>query len=221
MKRFSLHYTLLTTRFDQIWFPLALWVLFLIIAVLRGQDYVLDTARAYLGATVPLIAGITSAYAVLSDPALELRFATPVSSEQTLLERLSLVFAVQTFFALCYQIFALSMGVDFSTVFPSWYDLQLAWLVPTISLMALGSFVAMISAQPTTGALLVGMVWIVELVARGWFATQKTAQYFLVFMSPFMVDHPVLRMNQIALLVLSLLILLISWMLLRRQERYI
>jgi hypothetical protein len=65
------------------------------------------------------------------------------------------------------------------------------------------------------------MVWIVELVARGWFAGNKIGQYFLVFMSPLMPDHPALRANQLALVILSIALFLLGWKLLHRQERFI
>src|SRR5512138_982696 len=120
MKRFSLRYTLLTSRFDQLWFPLAFWALFIVIAIIRGQEYILDTSRAYLGAVIPLVAGIMAAYAVLDDPSLELRFATPISAAQTLVERLVPTFIIQVFSALTFQLFAMSMQVDFS-LFGSWF----------------------------------------------------------------------------------------------------
>ena len=221
MKRFSLRYTLLTSRFDQLWFPLAFWILFLIIGLLRGQAYIMDTTRAYLGSVVPLIGGIVASYVVLEDPALELRFATPILTVQILLERLVPTFLVQTFFALTYQAFALGMNADFFSFFSNWGNVQLAWLVPCLSLMSLGCFVALAVAQATTGAVLTGMVWIVELVARGWFAGNDIGQYFLVFMSSLMLDHPALRANQITLITLSFILLFASWMLLRHQERYI
>lgn len=221
MKRISLYYLLLTSRFNQIWFPLAFWILFMIIAIMRGEAYIVDTTRAYLGAVIPLTGGILAAYAVLEDPALEMRFATPVAAVQTLVERLLPTFLVQVFFALSYQLFAIALKADFSIIFSSWSALQLAWLIPTVSLSALGCFVALAAAQPTTGALLAGMIWIVELVARSWFAGSKIGQYFLIFMSTFMLDHPALRANQIILCVLSLIFFLASWAFLRQQERYI
>lgn len=221
MKRFSLRYTLLTSRFDQLWFPSAFWMLFIIIGILRGQEYILDTTRAYLGAVVPLIGGIMAAYAVLEDPALELRFATPIPAAQTLLERLIPTFLIQTFWALTYQGFAFCLNADFTSAYSSWGDVQLSWLIPTLSLMTLGCFAALALVHSTAGAVLTGMVWIVELVARGWFAVNAIGKYFLVFMSPFMSDHPALRANQITLFGLSLVFLFAAWMLLRRQERYI
>jgi hypothetical protein len=220
MKRFSLRYLLLTSRFDQIWFPLAFWVLFVLIGVIRGPDYILDTSRAYLGAVMPLIGGILAAYAVLDDPALELRFATPISAFQTLLERLSPVFVIQILCALAFQLFALMLGVDFAPLYGHWLNVQWIWLIPTLSMMALGCLSAIAAAQTTTGALLVGMVWLVELVARGWFA-YNNGKYFLVFMGPLMPDHPALIANYVSLSALTLIFLFISWVLLHRQERYI
>lgn len=220
MKRFSLRYTLLTSRLDQLWFPLAFWALFVIIAIIRGPEYILDTSRAYLGAVIPLIAGIMAAYAVLNDPALELRFATPIPAAQTLLERLTPIFVIQVLCALTYQSFALVLNVDFLTTFGNWANVQMIWLIPTLSLMAFGCFCAFAAAQTATGALLVGMVWIVELVARGWFA-RNAGKYFLIFMAPLMPDHPDLIANYISLSALTFAFLFVAWALLHRQERYI
>ncbi len=220
MKRFSLRYILLTSRFDQVWFSLAFWVLFVVIGMIRGPEYILDTNRAYLGAVIPLIAGIMAAYAVLDDPALELRFATPIAAAQTLLERLAPILVIQVLCALTFQIFALVLGVDFAPLYGSWLKVQSIWLIPTLSLMALGCFAAIAAAQTTTGALLVGMVWLVQLVARGWFA-DNNGKYFLVFMAPLMPDHPDLNANYISLFALTILLLFAAWALLHRRERYI
>jgi len=220
MKRFSLRYTLLTYRLDQLWFPLAFWMLFVIIGVIRGPEYILDTTRAYLGTVIPLIGGIMGAYAVLDDPALELRFATPISAAQTLFERLGLLFLIQVISAVSFQAFALLMKTDFS-IFGSWIGVQLIWLVPTLSLMAVGSLGALSAAQTMAGALLTGLIWIVELIARGWFAGQKVGQYFLVFMGALMPSHPALHANQLTLALLTIAFFIISWILFCRQERYI
>jgi len=220
MKRFSLRYTLLTSRFDQLWFPLAFWALFVVIGVIRGPAYILDTSRAYLGTVLPLIGGIMAAYAILDDPALELRFATPIPAAQTLLERLAPTFIIQVLCALTYQVFALALAVDFLSMYGNWLNVQMIWLIPTLSLMALGCFSAIAAAQTTTGALFVGMVWIVELVARGWFA-YNAGKYFLIFMGPLMPDHPDLVANYLSLSILSFALLFVAWALLHRQERFI
>lgn len=220
MKRSSIRYLLLTSRFDQMWFPLAFWALFIIIGVIRGPEYIFDTTRAYLGAAIPLIGGIMAAYAVLDDPALELRFATPISAAQTLVERLVPTFLIQALGALSYQGFALLLNIDISPI-GGWGDMQLAWLIPTLALMALGCLSSMLAAQTATGAVLTGLVWIVQLVARGWFAEATVGKYLLIFMSPLMADHPALRGNQATLALLSIVFFFLGWRIFHRQERYI
>ena len=219
MKRFSLHYTLRTARFDQLWLPLAFWALFVIIGLIRGAEYMTDTTRSYLGAVIPLLGGIMTAYAILDDPALELRFATPITAAQTLLERLALTFFVQVALSIAFQIFAFFMNTDFS-VFGGWVNVQLTWLLPTLVLMAFGCLTALLAAQSIIGAVFVGMVWLVELVARGWFAA-NAGKYFLIFMGALMPDHPDLIANYISLFTLTLIFLFIAWVLLQRQERFI
>lgn len=220
MKRSSLRYILLTSRLDQLWFPLAFWALFLIIGVLRGQPYVADTARAYLGSVVPLIGGILAGHAVLEDPALELRFATPIPAAQTLLERLGPAFVVQAFCVFTFQGLVFLLHDDLSLL-GGWVDVQLAWLLPTLSLTALGCFVSLAAAQTVTGALLVGMVWLVELVARSWFAANRIGRYLLIFMGSLMPGHPATAGNRLGLFFAAIVFFAGGWTLLRRQERYI
>ena len=84
----ALKYSWLTYRRDPLWFPLAFLALFIfIVLVLRQPMADFNVARAYLGFIVPLVGGVLAAFGVLDDPALELRFATPVRAEQTLLAR--------------------------------------------------------------------------------------------------------------------------------------
>jgi hypothetical protein len=220
MKNSSLRYILLISRFDQLWFPLAFWTLFVIISLIRGTEYILDTTRAYLGVILPLIGGIMAAYAVLDDPALELRFATPIPAAQTLFERFAPVFVIQAMAAITFQGFALLLGIDVAPI-GSWFDVQLAWLIPTFALIAFGSLMTLLTTQTTTGAVLTSLVWIVQLVARGWFAGHKIGQYFLVFMSSLMTDHPILRANQLTLTLLSIAFFLLGWRLFQRQEHYL
>jgi hypothetical protein len=219
VKRFSLRYSLLTYRLDQLWFPLAFWALFAFMTFMLPQKDVL-LARAYLGCAVPLIGGIMAAYGILEDPALELRFATPVKPAQILLERLGLIFLVQAACALGFQLLCLALGVDLA-ILGNLGAVQLAWLVPTLVLVALGAAGSLLAAQTMTGAFLVGIAWIVELIARGWFAANRIGRYFLIFMGALMPDHPVLSTNQASLLALAALLFVAAWALLHRQERYI
>ena len=116
--------------------------------------------------------------------------------------------------------YALVGGADFSPLGGLW-GVQLAWLAPTLALITFGCLTALAAAQPNTGALLTGMVWLVQLVARSWFAADAIGKYTLVFMGALMPDHPDLAAKQIVLLSGSALLLLISWLWLHRQELYI
>ena len=220
MKHFSLRYTLSTYRLDQLYLPAAFWILFAIICLFRGApEFGLDMARAYLGAVVPLIGGIMGAYAILDDPALELRFAAPARAERFLLEQLGLIFAVQAICALTFQAFVLVLGADLSPV-GNTFTVQLAWLIPTLSLMTLACMGSLLAAQTMTGAFLAGLTWLIELLARGWLA-RNNGKYILIFMGSLMPEHPDLIANQITLFALSIVFLLAAWILLQRQERYI
>ena len=220
MTRASLRYTLLTFRYDQLWFPAAIWALFVIVVLfLQHTDQALNAARGYLGVAVPLIGGIMAAYAILDDPALELRFATAGRAWGLLFERLGPILLVQAACALAFQVFTRLVGIDLSIMGDPW-AVQLAWLVPTLALMGLGCAGSLLAAQTTSGAVLVGVVWLVELIARGWFA-QNAGKYVLVFMGALMPDHPDLVANRVVLLALAGGFLAASWALLRSQERYI
>jgi hypothetical protein len=220
MKRFSLKYTLLTYRLDQLWFPLAFWAFFVILTLLLGEqvdDF--DIARAYIGVAIPLIGGFMAAYAILDDPAIELRFATPIRAAQILFERTSLILLVQAVCALAFILFALLIGVDFSPLGNA-LNLHLAWIVPTMAMIALGTFGAILGAQTMIGSFLVGLVWIIEVIIRDGMAVNnwKYAYIFMGILSP---EHPDLVSNQIALISLTIALLFIAWALLRKQERYI
>jgi hypothetical protein len=212
-------YSWLTYRRDAWWFPPAFLALFfLILGVMNHPAVRFAIARAYLGFILPLIGGILAAYAVLDDPALELRFSTPVRAERTLLSRLGLIFAVETACALVFQLFAWALSVDLSPL-GGLLGVQLMWILPSLSLIALGTAGSLAGAQSVTGAFLVGGVWLVQLMMKGWF--EANARHLFLFMGVFTPDHPDLIANRCVLFAGSLLLLGLSCVLLRHQERFI
>ena len=220
MKRFSLKYTLLTYRLDQLWFPLAFWAFFVILTLLlNDQELNFNIARAYIGVAVPLIGGFMAAYAILDDPAIELRFATPTRAAQILFERTILIFIIQTVSALAFIIFALLIGVDFAPL-GNTLKLHLAWIVPTGAMIALGTFGTILGAQTMIGSFLVGLVWIIEVIIRDGMAVNNW-KYAYIFMGILAPEHPDLIGNHVALFALSATFLFFTWLLLHKQERYI
>jgi hypothetical protein len=215
----ALKYSWLTYRRDALWFPLAFLALFLVILlILRHPAGRFAIARAYLGFIVPLIGGILAAYGVLDDPALELRFSTPVRAEQTLLARVGLILAVQAACALVFQLFAAALGVDLSPL-GGLLRVQWIWLLPTLSLAALGTTGSLAGAQTSMGAFLAGAVWLVELLMNRWF--QQNARSVFLFLGLLAPGDSALTLNQLVLFAGSMALMLASWALLRRQERYL
>lgn len=215
----SWKYAWLTYRREPLWFPLAFLAFFIVIVLILPNPVArFSIARAYLGFIVPLIGGILAAYSVLDDPALELRFSTPVRAEQTLLARVGLILAVQAACALVFQLFAGALGIDLSPL-GGLFRVQLAWFLPTLALASLGCAGALAGAQTAMGAFLAGAVWLIELMMNSWF--RSNARSVFLFLGVIVPDHPGLALNQIVLFLGSLALLLVSWALLRRQERYL
>jgi hypothetical protein len=215
----ALKYSWLTYRRDQLWFPLAFLALFLVIVlIMRHPEVRFSLARAYLGFILPLVGGILAAYSVLDDPALELRFSTPVRAEQTLLVRVGLILAVQTACAIVFQLFVAALGVDLSPL-GGWFNVQWVWFLPTLALASLGCAGALAGAQTAMGAFLAGAVWLVHLLMNSWF--RLNARPFFLFLGVITPGDPGLALNQAVLFTGSMALLLISWALLRRQERYL
>jgi hypothetical protein len=223
MKRrsFSLKYMLMTYRLDMLWLPAAFWALFLIISwMIRDSQNGFSVCVAYLGVTLPLISGILAAYAVLEDPALELQFATPRPAWLMLLERLGMILVLSAICAFAYQGLLPLLGIDLAPL-GSFAARQMAWLAPTLAMVALGASVAFAGRTSTAGAAVVGMVWIFQVILRDWFLQSFVGQCLLLMMGSNYPDHPSLPANQATLIGLAIVLLAAAWALLRRQERYI
>ena len=215
----ALKYAWLTYRRETLWFPLAFLVFFVVIAwMMRRPDIRFAIARGYLGFMLPLIGGILAAYAVLDDPALELKFAAPAGAARTLLTRLAPVLGVQAATGIAFQLFARVLAVDFSPLGGP-VAVQLAWIVPAVTLAAVGMGGALATAQCATGAFLAGAVWLVQLLMKGWILSNCRMLY--LFMGVLEPRHPDLRLSQVSLLAASAALGAVSWRLLRRQERYL
>ncbi len=215
-------YVLLTYRLDQLWLPGAFWALFAVMVgiLYERPDTTLNIARAFLGFVLPLIAGILAAYAVLDDPALELHFASPRPAWRTLLGRLGVILVVVCVAALSFELFLAIARIDVS-VGGNLAARQLVWLIPSLALMALGSAASMLFAQSTLGAVLAGLVWLIQLLLRNSFMDQPLLRPIFLFMRALAPTFPSLFVNQACLLGLSVLLLVAAAVLLKKEERFI
>ena len=122
--------------------------------------------------------------------------------------------------ALLYQVFLALMGVDISPL-GNLAARQLAWLTPSLALMGLGSVAALAFAQGTGGALLAGGMWLLQLLLKDWFAASPWARYLFVFMAARYPDHPDFWANQLCLMGITVVLVIGSALLLKREERYL
>jgi hypothetical protein len=210
-----------THQGGQFWLPAAIWALF---AIVQGffSDSIrsVEVASSYLGVVLPLLGGILGAYAILDDPILELQFASPRSSIQMIVERVSIIFGVLTICAITYQVLISFLHVDLTPYGPLWFR-QFAWIVPSLALTGMGVFCAFAFAQATSGAMLIGMVWIVQLVAREWFLQNSIMRYCFLFTGALYPKVEFLIPNYIALFILGIVFFTAAWLLLKKQERFI
>jgi hypothetical protein len=214
-------YTVLTLRLDLVWLPAVLWALLALITWLkRGDPRVFEVAGSYFAFALPLVAGILASSAVLDNPALELHLACPRGAASVLLEREGLVLTLIAVAALTFQVFLVVLGVDMSG-FGSPVSRQAVWLLPTLVLMGLGCAGAFTLRRSTGGALLVGLVWVLQLLGYEWFLQYGATRSLFVFMRAIRPQHPELAINQATLVCQSSALFVSAWALLRRQERYL
>lgn len=214
-------YHLLAYRKEQLWLSAALWALFVLLAFsFRDDSRGAQMGTAFLGFIMPLIGGVLAASAIVDDPALELQLTAPKRAWQVLSERLALMLAIAVVVAVTYQLVLTALGIDISNLGDPMHR-QLAWLVPTLSTMALASLAALLFVQGTFGAMLVGVVWMIQLLLRGWFPTHPIAKHVYWFMGADNPGHPDLAANQVCLLLLAGVFVVLASLLLDKEERYI
>lgn len=221
MNSTPIQFALRTYQASMFWLPAAIWVLFAIMVGIFGKNLqAVKVSAAYTGVVLPLIGGILGAYAILDDPVLELQFASPRTTFRMIIERLAVILVVLALCAIAYQFFIHWIGLDMSEYGDLWQQ-QAAWLVPSVAMTLLGFTGAFATAQSTSAAMLVGMVWIVQVIARSWFLDSPVARYFFLFTGALYPKVDSVVSSQLTLLGLSLVFLAAGWRLFQKQERYI
>ena len=216
----SLRYQFVIHR-EQFWLPIALVALFgAITAILGEHQYQIEAAASLLSVILPLTGGILAASAVVEDPTLELHFAAPRAPWRWLADSSVVILAIVAACSLAYQAWLAVLGIDLSS-YGDVLSRQFLWFIPALSLVALGSAMAALTAQGTLAALVVGGVWLFEIIARGWMASGEVGRKLLFIIGYVDRGAADLPISYAALIGLSLGLLAVAGLLLRRTERYI
>jgi hypothetical protein len=214
-------YHLLIFRREQLALPAGLWALFALMAVfLRGGHQVDNIAASFLVIVLPLLGGILATATLVDDPVIELHLASPRRPWRTLWERMALILAIAGVAAVAYQVFLLAVGVDISFL-GDMARRQLAWLVPTVAMMCLAAAVSALAAQSMAGAMTVGLIWLLQLLARGWFAADPVFRYAFLFLAQEEPQAADLPLNYLCLLAMALVLGVAASLALRKEERYL
>lgn len=216
-----LQFVLRTYQASMFWLPAAIWALVLIVVGIFGKNFqAVTVSSAYTGVVLPLIGGILGAYAFLDDPVLELQFASPRAAFRAIVEKFGVIMLVLAVCSISYQLIIHWIGLDMREYGSIWQR-QAAWIVPCIAMTLGGMTAAFGSAQCTTGAMMVGMVWIVEVIARDWFLMTPAAKNFFLFTGALYPKATSVISSQLTILGLSIIFLITGWVLFQKQERFI
>jgi hypothetical protein len=208
-------------RREQFWLPAALVGLFVVITAILGQyDYQIETASSLLAVVLPLTGGILAASAIVEDTARELQFVAPRAPWRWLAECSIVILGIIGVCSLVYQAWLAALGIDLAS-YGGLLARQLLWLIPTLALISLGSVTAALTAQGTLAALVVGGVWLFEIIARDWLASDYIGRKLLFIIGYVGRGAPDLLISYVVLTGLSLALLAIAGWLLRKTERYI
>jgi len=221
-KTIPLRYHMLVYRREQIWLPAGLWGLFALLVLFFHDDPTRapDIILGFLNVVLPLMAGVLAASVVVEDPALELQLATPRPPWWLLLERLLLLLGLTAVAALAYQALLAAAGMD-AGFLGNPLARQLVWLVPSLALMGLASVVALAFAQGMPGALVVGAMWLFQILFRDWLAASPWARFVFLFMGGMHPESPDLPANYLCLLALAAAFAVLAALMLQREERYL
>jgi len=215
-----LFYSFQTFQKDLFWLPGALMSLFLILAILAPEDQKYNTARAFLGFLLPLLAGGLASFTFLRDTALELQFTTSQSLWTMILERLGIVLAAVTLTSLAFQAVVQLLGISLDPLGRP-LQRQLVWLLPCLVSSALGCAASLAARNSSGGAAAVSLLWITQLLLRGWFARDPFARNFLLFYGVMDPLGDPLFLNQAVLSIITVCLLGLIFLSLTKRERYI
>jgi hypothetical protein len=87
--------------------------------------------------------------------------------------------------------------------------------------LALGSAASLLAKNSSGGFAIIGGLWIIQLLLRGWFIQKPVWSNILLFYGVMEPLDKSLVNNQITLLIISIVLLALTHFLINKQERYI
>jgi hypothetical protein len=216
----KIKYNLQIFQKDLFLFPIAFMALFLLITALMNDNTQASIARSFLGFVLPLIASGLAAYAYLEDKALELKFTTNQKSITFIAKRLSVILIVIILTAFIFQagLKILNITVPIQVY---WLYTQMSWLIPSLFAITLSGVISLVAKSSNLSFSLMGAFWILQVALKGWFAENSILKFIFYFLATMKPETQDAYTNLISLTILSVVCLILTNILIKKQERYI
>lgn len=175
---------------------------------------------------LPVAMGLVMATVCIQDPALELQLTMPYSFANTVLSRMLLIIAWSACTALGASalLAALHLSVQpqqaqTMPLFASLLVEQLTWLAPLLWFVSIGACTTLLTHSRTASAALLSSIWLVEtLFFKPLVASNAWLQPLFLFPTTLAPTVPYWLTTRVEVLLTALLLLPLSWLLLRNKE---
>lgn len=223
-----IHYEVKVMGWRVIWVPLLIVTALALLMIMVKSNPLVNVPRFFasgLEMLVPLATGIVVATTSTQDAATELQLTMPRRYYTTSLRRLGIIIGWTTLVAFVTSIILCAVGWLYlpdqlrtwtePSQFMAW---QLVWAAPLLWLVTFGLCLALLIRSRSASGALLGGLWLVELIAYGFFISKDWLHPLFLFpttLAPY-VDY--WMTNRMELLGMALAFLIIDWLLLHNSE---
>ncbi len=165
---------------------------------------------------IPPVAGLAAAHLIASDPAKELHLAAQHAYPRTMLLRLGLFTAWVALVTAAVALVASRTGYWLVTR-PAPQD-QLTWIAPMLWCVAAGAALALLVRSIVASSAILGMLWLGELLLRGYFLGNSVLQKQFLFLTIVEPDASFWLANREALIAIACVFLVVITLVLRNNE---
>lgn len=228
--------------FDRFWYelrimgkwviviPLLIMISFAFLAVLLTimQVSLLRISQVLTSSiemVLPLIAGLLTATIISHDAEIELQLTMPKTYRVTAFIRLSLIVIWTSCIALFSSVFIYHLRfwrvpsqVETWKVLPQFLIGQLTWIAPLLWFVGVGLCLALLIRSRSASCALLGGIWTIEAIFYGYFAIIDWLMPIFLFSTTLAPNINFWLSNRFELLITALVLILLSWFLLRNSE---
>jgi hypothetical protein len=228
--------------FDRFWYelrimgkwviviPLLIMISFAFLAVLLtimqvSHLRISQVLTSSIEMVLPLMAGLFTATIISHDAAIELQLTMPKTYRVTAFIRLSLIVIWTSCIALFSSVFIYHLRfwrvpsqVETWKVLPQFLIGQLTWIAPLLWFVGVGMCLALLIRSRSASCALLGGIWTIEAIYYGYFAIIDWLKPIFLFSTTLAPNINFWLSNRFELLITALVLILLSWFLLRNSE---